>query len=137
MLRRLGRTLWAASELPKFYFPTGRPYSGHEIEVQLRHIRECFSRQCPTGFCVKKDFGTLLKACGIPFYWKEPLFNSVSNWKPSAPVTSNTPLPNKTHRYIRLASNNKKEPSVTCEAFVDYWKRQEKIKFLFIFLKPV
>lgn len=94
-----------SAQIPRFYYPHGRPYSAVEIDAQMRRILAAFS-QYPGRCVTRKEFVTIVKAAELPLYWKEPLFLAVATLQPNSG-------PN----------NNKKTTIVTADAFVEYWKR--------------
>jgi hypothetical protein len=82
----------------------GRPYSSHEVETQIRRITSVFDR-FPSRIAGRKEFASILKIVGLPLYWKEPVFRAAN-------ANSNN----------NNNGNGKKEV-ITCDAFVDYWKK--------------
>ncbi|RWS12194.1 protein phosphatase PP2A-like protein [Dinothrombium tinctorium] len=86
----------AGLTIPRFYFPNGRPLSSTEVDAQIRSIVAEFAK-FENGVAKKEDFGRLAKVCGLPLYWKAPLYLSVSG--------------------------NEKTKTITCDAFVEYWKK--------------
>ncbi|OTF74290.1 hypothetical protein BLA29_003385, partial [Euroglyphus maynei] len=78
IFRRLSRTNSGIlpGQLPRFYYPLGRPYSSNEVENQIKRIISIFDR-FPNRTVTAKEFGGVLKLCGIPVYWKDPLFRSI------------------------------------------------------------
>lgn len=56
-------------QLPRFYFPNGRPYSSHEVESQIKRIISVFER-FPSRTVTRKELGGVLKLVGVPVYWK-------------------------------------------------------------------
>ncbi|CAG2170032.1 unnamed protein product, partial [Oppiella nova] len=100
-------------QLPKFYYPLGRPYSSHEVETQIRKITAVFDR-FPARIVGRKELATILKIVGLPLYWKEPVFRAVNN--------TNININNNVNNGSNGNGNGKKEV-ISCEAFVDYWKK--------------
>ncbi|KAG8184396.1 hypothetical protein JTE90_004568 [Oedothorax gibbosus] len=81
--------------IPRFHFPDGRPHSQAEVEVHLKKVAAVFSG-LNEGKASREEFGIITKACGLPLYWKLPLF---------------------------LAARGDKKNSVSCDAFLEYWRR--------------
>ena len=121
-------------QLPRFYFPNGRPYSSHEVETQIKKIISVFER-FPSRSVTLKDLGGVLKLVGIPVYWKEPLFRAVLVNAKANGGTTNSSVPNGTLTGRRSASRsnsivmtngfgtNGKKEYISCEQFTDYWKK--------------
>ncbi|XP_054157890.1 serine/threonine-protein phosphatase 2A regulatory subunit B'' subunit beta-like isoform X2 [Oppia nitens] len=103
-----------AGQLPKFYYPVGRPYSSHEVETQIRKITSVFDR-FPTRIVGRKELAAILKLVGLPLYWKEPVFRAVNK---AANTNGNKNINNNNNN-----NGNGKKELITCEAFVDYWKK--------------
>ncbi|KAL3848574.1 hypothetical protein ACJMK2_019424 [Sinanodonta woodiana] len=59
--------------IPKFYFPEGRPSSVEDVEAALQKVSQAFSR-LEGGKATKQNMGDIAKACYLPLYWKCPLF---------------------------------------------------------------
>ncbi|XP_023219114.1 serine/threonine-protein phosphatase 2A regulatory subunit B'' subunit beta-like isoform X1 [Centruroides sculpturatus] len=81
--------------IPRFYFPHGHPKSTYAIDEQLRKITATFLN-FPERKVLREQFGIIAKACGLPLYWKIPLF---------------------------LAAGGEKTGFVCCDTFLDSWKR--------------
>ncbi|XP_035218202.1 serine/threonine-protein phosphatase 2A regulatory subunit B'' subunit beta-like [Stegodyphus dumicola] len=98
------------ASIPRFYFPDGKPLTQAEIEVHLKKVAAVFAG-LNDGKASREEFGIITKACGLPLYWKLPLF---------------------------LAARGDKKSSVGCEAFLEYWRRvvstchDEASKFIYI-----
>lgn len=116
-------TACPSGQLPKFYYPLGRPYSSHEVETQIKRISGVFDR-FPSRVVGRKEFATILKLVGLPIYWKEPLFSAV--------LTANNNNINNNNNVNKVNANgngtngsngNGKKEVISCEAFVDYWKK--------------
>lgn len=126
-------------QLPQFYYPLGRPYSSHEIETQIKRIQTVFERY-PSRTVNAKEFAQVLKLCRIPLYWKEPLFRSVLADSKNTTISdeSSTITANNTVGLKRTTSvdansqpkngilvngNNNNKEIITCDKFINYWKR--------------
>ncbi|RWS29656.1 serine/threonine-protein phosphatase 2A regulatory subunit B'' subunit beta-like protein [Leptotrombidium deliense] len=102
--------------IPRFYYPNGRPLTTAEIESQIRSITAEFAK-LDGGIAVRDDFSRLVKVCGLPLYWKYPLFLAVSG------------------------NGNNKSKAITCDVFVEFWKKlliasfDESSKFVKILTK--
>lgn len=81
--------------IPRFYFPHGHPKSTYAVDEQLRKITATFLN-FPERKVFREQFGIIAKACGLPLYWKIPLF---------------------------LAAGGEKSGFVGCDTFLDSWKR--------------
>lgn len=96
--------------IPRFYFPDGKPKNQQEIENHLKKVAAVFSG-LNEGKATRDEFGIITKACGLPLYWKLPLF---------------------------LAVRGDKKSAVGCEAFLEYWRRvvntchDEASRFIYI-----
>lgn len=119
-------------QLPRFYFPNGRPYSSHEVETQIKRIIAVFER-FPSRSVTRKDLGGVLKLVGIPVYWKEPLFQAVLTNAKYSNGSANGVVCNGTLNGSRHGSRSNsidmtngfvgKKEYISCEQFTDYWKR--------------
>lgn len=99
----------AVAEIPKFYYPCGKPYTSLEIEKCLYKIRSEFEKL--PGKCViaKNDMSRITKACGLPLSWKEPLRQAaIANRHPS-------------HRQSEPVDVTK-ESKITCDEFLEFWR---------------
>ncbi|XP_064639138.1 serine/threonine-protein phosphatase 2A regulatory subunit B'' subunit beta-like isoform X2 [Lineus longissimus] len=100
--------------IPQFYFPNGPPCSSDEIEAQLRKVASEFSK-FDGGKATSRQLGPMAKACGLPFYWKGPLF---------------------------IASGGEKSGHVTLQNFTAMWKKlnqshfDDPSRFLRLLAKP-
>ncbi|GFS77990.1 hypothetical protein NPIL_291001 [Nephila pilipes] len=96
--------------IPRFYYKDGKPQSSQEIEAHLKKVAAVFAG-LNDGKASREEFGIITKACGLPLYWKLPLF---------------------------LAARGDKKLSVSCDAFLEYWRRvvntchDEASKFVYI-----
>lgn len=96
--------------IPKFYYPSGKPYTSLEIEKCLYKIRSEFEKL--PGKCViaKNDMTRITKSCGLPLSWKEPLRQAViGNRHESSRITEPVDVT--------------KESKITCEEFLEYWRK--------------
>ncbi|XP_007547262.1 serine/threonine-protein phosphatase 2A regulatory subunit B'' subunit beta isoform X1 [Poecilia formosa] len=64
-----------SENIPKFYFPQGRPQANLNIDGLISKIEKIFS-QFPNERATIEDMGLVAKACECPLYWKMPLFCS-------------------------------------------------------------
>uniref|UniRef100_A0A8C7XI20 Protein phosphatase 2 regulatory subunit B''beta n=1 Tax=Oryzias sinensis TaxID=183150 RepID=A0A8C7XI20_9TELE len=62
-----------SENIPKFYFPQGRPQANLNIDGLISRIEKTFS-QFPNERATIEDMGAVAKACECPLYWKVPLF---------------------------------------------------------------
>lgn len=117
-------------QLPRFYYPNGRPYSSHEVESQIKKIIAIFER-FPSRTVSRKEFGGVLKLVGIPVYWKGPLFQVVlahqakANSRRNSQVLSRSNSIDASHNNNNgtLLNGNGKKEYISCEHFADYWKK--------------
>ncbi|XP_075585515.1 uncharacterized protein LOC124494420 isoform X3 [Dermatophagoides farinae] len=132
-------------QLPRFYYPLGRPYSSNEVESQIKRIVSIFDR-FPNRNVTVKEFGNVLKLCGIPVYWKEPLFRSIlADAKNSSMANgscggSNNSIIRRSNSIDHSSNNGKngiiangttmsngssssKKEYITCDQFTNYWKK--------------
>lgn len=150
IFRRLSRTNSGIlpGQLPRFYYPLGRPYSSNEVENQIKRIISIFDR-FPNRTVTAKEFGGVLKLCGIPVYWKDPLFRSIladvknssmangncggnSNIRRTNSIDhssngkngfmANGTATTTTTTTTTLSNGNIKE-YITCDQFTNYWKK--------------
>ncbi|XP_070538327.1 serine/threonine-protein phosphatase 2A regulatory subunit B'' subunit beta-like isoform X2 [Ptychodera flava] len=61
--------------IPRFYYPLGKPVSQHDIDAMLQRVQDVFS-QVSGGKILKNQMEKVTKACGCPLYWKAPLFKA-------------------------------------------------------------
>ncbi|KAL1140312.1 hypothetical protein AAG570_000244, partial [Ranatra chinensis] len=59
--------------LPRFYFPYGKTINQSERLLVQEAIRSAF-QLLPNQQATIDKFGSIVKACGCPLYWKAPLF---------------------------------------------------------------
>ncbi|GIX85141.1 hypothetical protein CDAR_100141, partial [Caerostris darwini] len=80
--------------IPRFYYRDGKPRTPQEIEAHLKKVAAVFAG-LNDGKASREEFGIITKACGLPLYWKLPLF---------------------------LAARGDKKSAVSCDAFLEYWR---------------
>lgn len=68
-----------AAQLAPFYFPLGKPEDSAKCEVTLEKVARIF-KLYKHGI-PKEEFGAVVKACGLPLYWREPLFSTAGGHK--------------------------------------------------------
>jgi len=88
---------WPNHAIPRFYFPTGRPYTQAEVDTRVRWILDEFSK-LPERRAKRENFGQVVKVARLPLYWKEPLF-------------------------LAIAGSNKNAVYITDQQFVEYWRK--------------
>uniref|UniRef100_A0A3B3RI12 Protein phosphatase 2 regulatory subunit B''beta n=1 Tax=Paramormyrops kingsleyae TaxID=1676925 RepID=A0A3B3RI12_9TELE len=69
-----------SENIPKFYFPGGKPKENLNINAHIIRIQKIFS-QFPNEKASIEDMGKVAKACQCPLYWKAPLFHSTGGDK--------------------------------------------------------
>lgn len=79
VLNNVGIFPGCAANLPQFYFPLGKPEDSTPGENALSKVTKTFERF--EGNVPKEEFGAVAKACGLPFYWREPLFSMAGGHK--------------------------------------------------------
>eukprot|EP00118_Oscarella_pearsei_P004046 m.16801 g.16801 ORF g.16801 m.16801 type:complete len:586 (+) comp27150_c0_seq1:158-1915(+) len=73
-------------DLPRFYFRYGRPKgTKDDDDARWTEIQRGFDEL--GGHATREDFPTIVKACGLPLYWKAPLFVACGG-DDDKPVTS-------------------------------------------------
>lgn len=80
--------------IPRFYFPNGKPPTAKQLQERLDKII-AFCTSLPERIISKTMAAQLCNVCGLPQYWKEPLFLFASQGKMHLPA----------------------------EQFVEFWKR--------------
>ncbi|XP_045130891.1 uncharacterized protein LOC123515992 isoform X3 [Portunus trituberculatus] len=80
--------------IPRFYYPMGRPSTPANQEQALSRVSAVFREQ--NGQVMRDNMDPLMRACGLPLYWKAPLF---------------------------IAAGGDKLGYLTQEQFSDYWSR--------------
>ncbi|CAG0917755.1 unnamed protein product [Notodromas monacha] len=70
-LRRQARA--KPAQIPRFYYPMGRPKSATELEQACRRVADAFD-SVAQPFATREDFAMIAKACDLPLYLKAPLF---------------------------------------------------------------
>lgn len=106
----------AGLEIPRFYFPHGKPYTSLDVEKGMCKIKAEFDKL--PGKCVasKLDMGRITKACGLPLSWKEPLKQAVLSFAKMDDKIGDK----KTSASVDTA---KEFPRIHCEDFLDFWKK--------------
>ncbi|XP_055867836.1 serine/threonine-protein phosphatase 2A regulatory subunit B'' subunit beta-like isoform X3 [Biomphalaria glabrata] len=66
--------------IPQFYFPSGKPGAGPELEAILQRVAQEFSA-FEGGKAYKQQMAAITKACGFPLYWKILLFRAAGGTK--------------------------------------------------------
>ncbi|XP_077866197.1 serine/threonine-protein phosphatase 2A regulatory subunit B'' subunit beta-like [Saccoglossus kowalevskii] len=61
--------------IPRFYYPFGKPLPQNEIDDMLYKVREEFGKGNDTKLH-KNQMGKVAKTCECPLYWKAPLFKA-------------------------------------------------------------
>ncbi|XP_053403494.1 serine/threonine-protein phosphatase 2A regulatory subunit B'' subunit beta-like isoform X1 [Mercenaria mercenaria] len=92
---RQSKSVIPNANIPKFHFPMGRPSDKNNIEEVLLRVSQEFSK-AEGGKITKQQMGIIAKTCGLPLYWKCPLFN---------------------------ASGGNKQGFITYQMFSSMWKR--------------
>lgn len=66
--------------IPQFYFPMGKPLTPpQKVDTsQMSKITALF-KECASGLMLRRDFGSVTKAAGLPLYWKCPLFEACTS----------------------------------------------------------
>ncbi|XP_064456710.1 mucin-5AC-like [Ornithodoros turicata] len=85
----------STTSIPRFYYPQGKPLTPAQEDSQLNKVAAAFA-SLKDGRAYRTHFGSIAKACGLPLYWKLPLF---------------------------IAAGGDAKGFVTKDAFLDYWKR--------------
>jgi len=89
-------------QIAKFYFPNGRPEERKEDQEILKAVSYEFSLSKDGKIC-KEDFDGVVKAVGLPKFWKNLLF--------------------------RNCASNSKNDFVTLSMFEQFWKRISSVFF--------
>ncbi|XP_077555415.1 uncharacterized protein LOC144169881 [Haemaphysalis longicornis] len=84
-----------ASCIPRFYYPLGKPMTPAQLDAHLAKVKAAFAA-LRDGRATRTNFAAITRACGVPLYWKMPLFS---------------------------ACNGETRGYVTSDVFVDFWKR--------------
>nr|AYV89275.1 protein phosphatase PP2A [Tetranychus evansi] len=103
--------------IPRFYFPSGLPYTSTEIDARIRRIVEEFNR-LPDRSSTRESFGKITKAAGLPLYWKQSLFDAVIGESRKSLVTCDqfvkyfkdlvTSCHDDTSKFVRVYSHGKR-----------------------------
>lgn len=59
--------------IPRFHFPNGKPLPTITIETTLQRIQAEFN-SFPNYQVSRENFHHIVTACGVPHYWRSPLF---------------------------------------------------------------
>lgn len=84
-----------ASCIPRFYYPAGKPMTPAQLDAHLLKVKAAFA-SLRDGRATRTNFSAIIRACGVPLYWKMPLF---------------------------AASGGETRSYVTSDVFIDFWKR--------------
>lgn len=95
--------------IPKFYYPSGRPATSSEMEAKSRRLINEFALLADKK-ATKEAFGKLCKAIALPLYWKQPLYDAI------------------------VDDGRRKNLTVTCDQFMKYWKELVMQLFFACFL---
>ncbi|KAF7494545.1 Serine/threonine-protein phosphatase 2A regulatory subunit B'' subunit alpha [Sarcoptes scabiei] len=109
-------------QLPKFYYPSGRPNSTDEVENQCKKLTDALKRCSNSDEIDLKELGDVMKQCSIPFYWKDPLFRAVSVHESIVaggkngiiPMVNGDPLSNEPI---------KPKDKIKCDQLVTFWRK--------------
>ncbi|XP_059158353.1 serine/threonine-protein phosphatase 2A regulatory subunit B'' subunit beta-like isoform X2 [Physella acuta] len=66
--------------IPQFYFPSGKPGNGAELDNILQRVALEFNT-LDGGKAYKQQMAAITKACGLPLYWKILLFRAAGGTK--------------------------------------------------------
>ncbi|CAN7997660.1 unnamed protein product [Ixodes hexagonus] len=72
-LKRVVRSSAKATCIPRFYYPQGKPLTAAQVDAHLKKVCAAFAA-CRDGRATRSNFAAIARACGIPLYWKMPLF---------------------------------------------------------------
>uniref|UniRef100_T1L299 EF-hand domain-containing protein n=1 Tax=Tetranychus urticae TaxID=32264 RepID=T1L299_TETUR len=114
----ISRNSWGTGYgIPRFYFPSGLPYTSTEIDARIRRIVEEFNR-LPDRSSTRESFGKITKAAGLPLYWKQSLFDAVIGESRKSLVTCDqfvkyfkdlvTSCHDDTSKFVRVYSHGKR-----------------------------
>lgn len=84
-----------ASCIPRFYYPAGKPMTPTQLDAHLLKVKAAFA-SLRDGRATRTNFSAIIRACGVPLYWKMPLF---------------------------AACGGEARSYVTSDVFIDFWKR--------------
>lgn len=70
----LSRQQNLADNIPKFYFPNGKPQINNQQIDQITKQVNQFFKSLKDGICLREHLIDLCKASNFPIYIKEPLF---------------------------------------------------------------
>uniref|UniRef100_A0A0N4ZPZ7 EF-hand domain-containing protein n=1 Tax=Parastrongyloides trichosuri TaxID=131310 RepID=A0A0N4ZPZ7_PARTI len=92
------------SNVPRFYYPNGKPISPSENDSSLRKVAIIFS-SLPNGLASYDDLHKICEAIKVPTYWKRPIYDACMKLSgKQSPLTTTT---------IRT--------SLTYQEFANYW----------------
>jgi serine/threonine-protein phosphatase 2A regulatory subunit B'' len=97
--------------IPRFFFPNGRAGEAREesIDGQLQAAANVFQEQ-PNGEVTMADFHLIVKAMGLPLYWKATLFRACQYGDPTPTDTAATvSLPGLRKTWQRLVLERDRE----------------------------
>ncbi|EEC08691.1 protein phosphatase PP2A, putative [Ixodes scapularis] len=72
-LKRVVRSSAKATCIPRFYYPQGKPLTAAQVDGHLKKVCAAFA-VFRDGRATRSNFAAIARACGIPLYWKMPLF---------------------------------------------------------------
>ncbi|XP_065296035.1 platelet binding protein GspB isoform X4 [Dermacentor albipictus] len=84
-----------ASCIPRFYYPAGKPMTPAQLDAHLVKVKAAFA-SLRDGRATSTNFSAIIRACGVPLYWKMPLY---------------------------AACGGESRGYVTSDVFIDFWKR--------------
>ncbi|XP_077513907.1 uncharacterized protein LOC144124864 isoform X2 [Amblyomma americanum] len=84
-----------ASCIPRFYYPLGKPMTPTQLDAHVVKVKAAFAA-LRDGRATRTNFAAITRACGVPLYWKMPLFSACGG---------------ETRGYV------------TSDVFIDFWKR--------------
>jgi hypothetical protein len=99
--------------IPRFFFPNGRAGEAREesIDGQLEAAANVFQEQ-PNGEVTMADFHLVVKAMGLPLYWKATLFRACQDGDPTPTDTAATvSLPGLRKTWQRVTRQCHDEPA--------------------------
>ncbi|CAG5114590.1 unnamed protein product, partial [Candidula unifasciata] len=74
-VKKRGSRPYSSMHIPQFYFPSGKPATGLEVETILQKVAQVFAG-LEGGKAYKQQMGAITKASGLPLFWKILLFRS-------------------------------------------------------------
>ncbi|XP_050389703.1 serine/threonine-protein phosphatase 2A regulatory subunit B'' subunit beta isoform X2 [Patella vulgata] len=103
-----------SANIPKFYFPTGKPVPSTDNDLIIQQVAAEFSK-LDYGKVHKDKMGAIAKACSLPTFWKCPLFR---------------------------AAGGEQKGFITFESFTSMWKKvcdgrhDTASRFIYLLAKP-